>query len=346
MVARPHIVSVESAATGGIRSIQVDVAEDARSVRIFRDTDYDTSGDCQIGVNLVNVTSNPSGVLNIGADWNDLQGDGQQFSWTTSQQIAIQIIGRNTGAWTRSTSVPASSGQKPVSITAGQPLAGAFFIGSDGWLRPDFRQQNDFYVSFRTLEVPRQVSHRYTDLDKVKTILRAAQNREAGFDANFEERLNDCISSAEARIDAYCGRQFTASALDTRSFRVSSAVAIQTDDIDLSQTISITHRNRIVPVANYSFRRMIGYNVGRMLVPDRRNWYPQQTDQISVQAHFGWPEVPYEVRDYAGRLSAEIFQFDRLQSGLLTMDGGAVYGSQPGRHIATALKHLKAKNIG
>ena len=337
--------------TGGVRAIRVDVDEDARGATIRRDTDYDNAPDCEIAVNLRNTTSNPAGVLFLGADWSELQGDGQTFEWDTNQEIDLQVFGRVVGAWTRTASVPAASTQEPIASGGGNTLAATFEIGEDGWLRPDFTQGNDFYVSFRSLSVPTAVVHRYTDSDRLRVILRAATNREAGWHASFAVRADDCIASAERRIDAFCGRTFDRSVQATRSFRVSNAYAIQLDDIDLSQPVSVT-RTRAgqtgtagtadVTAGTYTIRRSVtAYNVGRWLIPDRRNFYPQAGDALNVTAHFGWPQVPDEVRDYAGRLAAEIFQFDAARSGLVGMGDGVAYGSSPGKHIALALRHLK-----
>ena len=339
--------------TGGIRSIRVDVDEDARGATIRRDADYDNAPDCEIAVNLRNVTSNPGGVLLVGADWDELQGDGQQFSWDTSQEVDLQVLGRVTGPFARGMSVPAASPQEPVNAGGGTSLAATFQIGEDGWLRPDFTQGNDFYVSFRTVEPPSVVSHRYTDVERVRTILRAAENREAGWHSNFAGRVDDCISSAEQRIDAYCGRRFDRSAAAVRTFEVHNAVAVQLDDIDLGQPVSVRwlRRGRTgaagsqVAAGNYTIRRMTGYDVGRFLLPRRSVWYPQAGDRLEVSAHFGWPQVPAEVRDYAGRLASEIFNFDSATAGLVGTGDGAMYGATPGKHIGLALRHLKTGGV-
>ena len=221
MADRSHIITAESAMTGGIRSIRIDIHDDVRSATIRQDAAYDQPGDAELAVNLRNTTSNPGGVLLLGADWSELAGNGQTFQWQTSQEVDVQVYARQIGAWPRGTSVPAASAQEPIT---GTPVA-TFEIGEDGWLRPNFQQSNDWYVSFRTLQVPRDIGFRYTNFDVVKTILRASPTRKAGFDANFTGRLNQCILSAEARIDAFCGRSFSPAVQATRSFRIRNSCA-------------------------------------------------------------------------------------------------------------------------
>ena len=194
---RSHVITVEAASTGGKRSIRVDVADNNRSVTIRADRTYDTAGDAELAVNLRNETGPPGSVLFVGADWQDLQGNGQTFTWTTHEEINIFLFAHLVGAWSRGTSVPADSLQKPVN---GNVVA-TFEIGEDGWLRPNFHQSNDFYVSFRTLEAPQDITFNYTTRDKVETILRSPLNREAGFDADFGTFLDDCILTAEEMID-------------------------------------------------------------------------------------------------------------------------------------------------
>ena len=115
--------------------------------------------------------------------------------------------------------------------------------------------------------------------DRLRVILRAATNREAGWHASFAVRADDCIASAERRIDAFCGRTFDRAAQATRSFRVSNAYAVQLDDIDLSQPVSVTHTRAgqtttgaasALAAGTYTIRRSVtSYNVGRWLIPDR-----------------------------------------------------------------------------
>ena len=354
MAARSHIISVQSAMTGGIRSLRVDVADDARSATVRQDSVYDTPGDAELAVNLRNVTSNPGNVLLIGAVWAELAGNGQTFTWTTTQEINLQVFARVTGAWPRANSQPGDATQKPVDDGRGNILAATFEIGEDGWLRPDFTQHNDWYVSFRTVEPPREVAHRYTTFDAVKTILRSNPSRQAGFEANFTDRLNECISAAERRIDAFCSRAFTASVSATRSYRVDTPVVIETDDIDLSQSVAVAYSGQTgtsgaINSDHYSVRRSFAaYDVGYHIRPDRRRngWYPVRGRSVDVTAHFGWPQVPDEVVDYAGRLAAAIFDSDAARAGLIGLEGGLAYGRTPGKDMKVALGHLRRIPVG
>ena len=343
MADRSHIISAESAMTGGIRSIRIDVAEDARSATIRQDNVYDTAGDAELAITLRNTTSNPGGILLVGADWSELAGNGQTFRWQTNQEIDLQVFARQVGAWPRGTSVPAASSQEPIT---GTPVA-TFQIGEDGWLRPDFRQTNDWYVSFRTLDTPREQTFRYTSFEAVKVILRASPTRKAGFDANFTDRLNQCIYSAEARIDAFCGRTFNPSAQATRSFDIDTPLLIEVDDVDTSHPVSLSYDGRTVASSQYRVvSSKTGYAVGQYVKPVKTGfrltrWYPEEGKQIMLSARFGWPQVPAEITDYAGRLAAAIFDADAAASGLIGTSDGMAYGRTPGKDMSRVIGHLK-----
>ena len=343
MADRSHIVSVESASTGGIRSIRIDVAEDARSAIIRQDNTYDTAGDEELAVTLRNTTSNPGGVVLLGADWSELAGNGQTFQWSTGQEIDIQVYARLVGRFTRGTSVPSASPQEPIT---GTPIA-VFEIGEDGWLRPDFRQTNDWYVSFRSLDTPRDQTFRYTSFDVVKTILRASPTRKAGFDANFTDRLNQCIYSAEARIDAFCGRSFNPSAQASRSFKIRSPVLIEVDDVDTNHPVALSYDGRTVSARLFRVVSVLtGHSVGQYVEPVNEGfrltrWYPEAGRTLTVNARFGWPSVPAEITDYAGRLAAAIFDADAAASGLIGTSDGMAYGRTPGKDMKQAIGHLR-----
>ena len=345
MAVRPHLLSLESASTGGVRSIRVDVDEDAHGMHIYRDADYDTAGDCEIAVAIHTSLGTPP--ILSGAVWNQLQGDGVRFEWPTTAVVQLQIFGRVVGAWNTQPGVGPNAMDAPEDNPPGQPKAYELDVGEDGWLRPASLQDNNFYFSMRQMDVPRAVSHRYTDIDRVKVILRSVKNREAGFDANFEGRLNDAISSAEKRIDAYCGRSFDRAATVTRNYVVRNPNILLVDDFHFGTHVTISEGRETRSGEDYEIRRaLVGYNVANSITPLRRKWRPRVGDRIAVTADFGWPEVPAEVVDYAGRLASEIFKFDSAQAGLISTGDGAGYGSTPGKHIGLALRHLRRGMVG
>ena len=89
MANRDIIVAVESASTGGVLGLRLSAAEDGRSVNVRQDATYDegTASDLiGLGVNVVNRTSTEGSVVNLGATWSELAGNGQTFTWTTAKK--------------------------------------------------------------------------------------------------------------------------------------------------------------------------------------------------------------------------------------------------------------------
>ena len=294
-----------------------------------------------------NNTTTARSTYSEGATWDDLAGDGHTFRIPNDEAMVLEVVVLPAGIpITRQPAVPGGV-SAPVAYRA-QDLAGTAEIAEDGWLRPFGGQVADWDFEFRPLEPPRPITHRYTDFDQVKTILRASPTRTAGFDANFTDRLNACIASAERRIDAFCGRRFDRSAQASRTFRVNTPVAIDIDDVDLAHSVAITDPNKgqIEATDFRIWRTNVSYNVGRYVEPVRRNWSPRIGYDITVSANFGWPQVPDEVVDYAGRLAAAIFDSDAAASGLIGTSDGMAYGRTPGKDIASQLGHLRRMPVG
>ena len=197
MADRSIIVAVESASTGGVLGLRLTVAADRRSVLIRRDTTYNRGNPQDLvglGVGVVSVTQgNPPAIgtiVNLGADWTELDGDGQNFVWTTNEQIDVRIYAIPLGhTRNRGTSVPAAARQKPL-ITAGLGLAATLEIGEDGYFRPDFSQNSNYYASLRDIPGPDVVFH-YTTREKVETRLLTPANEAAGFDTDFRDIVSD-----------------------------------------------------------------------------------------------------------------------------------------------------------
>ena len=350
MADRNYVLVVRWESTASARGVYVSISEDGLEVLIRQDSRYDegTASDFNgLAVNLYNVTTTARSTYNVGAVWDELAGDGHQFRIPNNEEIRIDVgVLRAGPAIVRGTAVPAGR-NRPVTLQ-GRDIAGSVEIAEDGWLRPYGNQVNDWDFEFRPLQRPAEIVHRYTNVEAVKTILRANPTRQAGFDANFTDRLNACISSAERRIEAFCGRQFVASQSATRSFRVDTPVLIDCDDIDLSQPVTVAGGELgQVPVTRWRVeRQFVSYNVGRYVEPDRRYWSPRIGSDIMVTAHFGWPEVPAEVVDYAGRYAAAIFDSDAATAGLIGIGDGMAYGRTPGKDMKTQLGHLRRVPVG
>ena len=350
MADRNYVLVVRSEMTNSVRGLYVSISEDGREVLVRQDGRYNEGSASDfngLAVNLYNVTTTARSTYSVGAVWDELAGDGHTFRVPNDEEIHLDVGVLRVGpSVVRGTAVP-SGRNAPVTLQ-GRDIAGSAEIAEDGWLRPYGNQVNDWDFEFRPLERPTEVVHRYTDLEAVKLILRANPTREAGFDANFTDRLNACIASAERRIEGFCGRRFTASAAATRSYRVNSPVVIDCDDIDLTQPVAVsTGDNGQVAVTRWRVpRTFAAYNVGRYVEPDRRYWKPMLGTDIMVTAHFGWPEIPPEVVDYAGRYAAAIFDSDAATAGLIGIGDGMAYGRTPGKDMKTQLGHLRRVPVG
>ena len=171
MADRSIIVAVESGSTGAVLGLRLSAAEDGRSVNVRQDATYNTGNPQDLiglGVNVVNRTSTEGSVVNLGATWSELAGNGQTFTWTTNEEIAVKIYAIPLGHNQRGTPVPAGSAQRPI---PGLSAAMTLEIGEDAYFRPDGTQLNDYYASIRQLVPPEDAVFHYTTRDKVKSRL-------------------------------------------------------------------------------------------------------------------------------------------------------------------------------
>ena len=353
MADRSIIVAVESASTGGVLGLRLTVAADRRSVAIRRDTTYNRGNPSDLiglGVGVVSVTqANPPQVgtiVNLGGDWNDLDGDGQTFSWTTNEQIDVHIYAIPLGhTRNRGTSVPADATQKPL-ITSGLGLAATLEIGEDGYFRPDFSQDNNYYASLRDIPGPDVVFH-YTTREKVETRLLTPTNLEAGFDTDFRDVLTDCIRAAEDMLDEYLGRtfrQFTTQR--TAVIEIRSQAVIATPDIRGDRTPTVSVGGSALPQSNYRFSRPFDeYDVMKNLRP-RNGWVPPLGQDLTLTYTPGWPVVPAPIQEAATRAAAELFRSGELKHGVYeSATGMPMPARRPMASIFERLRPFRAVSV-
>ena len=359
MTVRETVVAVKDegrgGATGNTRSLLVSVSQPAGSdrwenIEIRQDATYDVGagGDFVLGANLRSGSS-----LLVGATWGELAGDGQAFDCSAAAggEIVLDFYGQLGGAVPgRGTRVPAGAEQRPVVGAVDAVRVYSVVIAEDGYFLPGAQVAN-FEASLRPLTVPTSFVSYYTTVDEVETVLRAAMNREAGFRAQFLSRIQRAISAAERQIDGWCNTSFrAATAAEDREYQIGTPILIEVDDLNLGKAVSVTYEDEVVPEAQYDFRRLpMERSVGRFLVPRRgnlygNNWCPQAGRMVTVNGWFEWPSVPAEVRDYAGRLAAQIFDDDAARHGL-TGDATA-YVRKPGADMKPALRHLRRGIVG
>ena len=343
MADRAIIVAVESGSTGAVLGLRLSAAEDGQSVNVRQDATYD-EGNPQdligLGANVVNRTSTQGSVVNLGATWSELSGDGQTFRWTTHEEIAVQVFAIPLGHHSRGTSVPAGSAQRPLT---GLSAAMTLEIGEDGYFRPDSTQLNDFYASVRQLVRPEDAVFHYTTRAKVETRLLSPRNREAGWEADFGEIITDCILAAEAQLDEYLGRTFRPQNTErTDTIEIRSERIIATPDMRGDRSASVRVSGSTVPATSYRFKRPYPeYDVMRNLLP-RNGWVPPIGQDLTLTFTPGWPVVPAPITEAATRAAAEIYRAGELSHGIVETGGIPIYARQPLKGIVASLRPFRA----
>ena len=352
MADREIIVTVESESTGGVLGLRLTGSEDARSVTIRRDTTYNRGNPSDLiglGVGIVSRTqANPPAIgtiVNLGADWNELAGDGQRFVWTTNEEIRVIVYAIPLGhTRNRGTSVPAQDPKKPL-VTAGLGLAAELEIGTDGYFYPRFNQNSDYPASLRDIPQPGVVFY-YTTREKVETRLLTPTNLEAGFDTDFRDILNDCIMAAEAMLDQYVGRTFrTQTTETTEMLEVRSERIVTTPDMRGDRNVSVSVGGAALASSYYRVGRPFReYDVLKHLRP-RNGWVPPVGQDLTITFTPGWPSVPPPITEAATRAAAELFRSGEIKAGIYeTAAGLPMPARRPMRSIFEGLRPFR--NIG
>ena len=352
MADRSIIVAVESEMTGGVLGVRLTGSEDARSVTIRRDTTYNRGNPSDLiglGVGIVSRTqANPPAVgtiVNLGADWNELAGDGQTFTWTTAEEIRVIVYAIPSGhTRNRGTSVPAAATQKPL-VTAGLGLAAELEVGTDGYFYPRFSQNANYPASLRDIPQPGVVFH-YTTRDKVETRLLTATNLEAGFDRDFRDILTDCILAAEAMLDQYVGRTFrTQTTETTETLEVRSSRIVCTPDMRGDRNVSVSVGGAALAATNYRIGRPFReYDILKHIRP-RNGWVPPVGQDLTITFTPGWPAVPAPITEAATRAAAELFRSGEIKGGIYETAAGLPMAAR--RPMASIFERLRPfRDIG
>ena len=347
MANRDIIVAVESASTGAILGLRLAAAEDGRSLNVRQDATYDEGNPTDLiglGVNVVNRTSTEGSVVNLGATWSELAGNGQTFRWTTAEEIAVQVLAIPSGHNQRGTPVPSGSAQRPI---PGLTPAMTLEIGEDAFFRPDSGQLNDYYASVRQLVPPDDATFHYTTRDKVETRLLIPRNREAGWDASFRDILTDCILAAEAQLEEYLGRDFRQSHSEqTLSLLVRSESIILTPDIRGDRNFSVATGTGTLGTNLYSLGTPFfpRYDVRKNIRP-LNGWSPSAGDYVVLTYTPGWPVVPPQVVEAATRGAAELYRAGELAHGIVETGGIPVYAKTPMKGIVASLRPFRVVSL-
>ena len=335
-------------ATGHTRSLRLTGRQPAGSTRweewtIRADSTYDEGqgNDFLLGVNL-----RATGLL-VGASAAELSGDGQTFDCSAAggHAITIDLYGQlGQAVPTRGTRTPSGSDQRPVNSAIDNARVYSVVVGTDGYLLPG-AQVADYISTLRPPDGEPSAGYqpRYTSTDEVETILRAAKNQAAGFEANFGERVITAIETAELGMDAKLGRSFGAAARATRTFLSTSRTILQVDDfvnnpavpIVVTTSAGVADNDNIVLGGPFSARNVYSHlrATGAWLAKD---------EYVSVAADYGFP-VPADVRNYAGKYAADILRSDAMRGGLLEADGAMAYGRTPGKDMFYYLGHYRRR---
>lgn len=351
MADRDIVVAVESASTGGVLGLRLSAAENGRSLTVRRDTTYDsgTASDLiGLGVNVVNRTSAEGTVLNLGADWDELQGNGQTFAWTTAEEVAVKVYAIPLGHTSnRAASVPATATPKPL-ITSGLGLAMTLEIGEDAYFRPDQAQSNDYYASVRQVIPPEDETFYYTTRDKVEARLLTPTNREAGFDVDFHDIITDCILAAEAQLDVYLGRDFRPHNTEqTLSIFIRSEALVLTPDIrgDRNAAVAVSGTTLTADTDYMLGTPYPNYNVRKNVRPLSGSWTPQAGQVLSLTYTPGWPTVPAPITEAATRAAAELYRAGEIAHGIVETGGMPVYARMPMKGVIASLRPFRAVSV-
>lgn len=352
MATREYVIAVRDegriGATGNVRAIRVTMSQnegDARweqfHIEQERTHDEGVSANFALAVNLVTDNTGPY----QGADWDELAGDGVEFDMSSAagREILLAIFGEVPGTKGRDAPRPVGAPAPVDQTSTGFYHSGSYEVLPSGFLELQSFGSGNEEITIRSVRDIVAFNPRYTTAAEVRTILRASTNRESGFEANFASRVEAAILAAEGRIDGWCGWSFhSATAAASRDFRVTSPRYIEIDPIDPARPVTITYDGDEISPDDYDLIRFGIQPMANFVRPRTNRWYPEPGKYITVEGYYGWGAVPPEVRDYAGRLSAQIFDDDAARHGLTGAGAeGMAYARKPGSDIKVALGHLR-----
>ena len=365
MADRVYVAAVQQQVGGsGTRGLRITVRDTQGQIGLYhanirRDDTYD-DGDWivgHLGVTLQNtrdvagqwqLTNGGAGAdLYVGADWDQLQGNGQGFGWTTGEPVRIQLFARSSPGFQRVGQVGGSFGQRPITgQAAGTQQIAEWEITTDGWLVvPRVLSSNDWTVTLRPATIPADPDDDfvYTTRSKVETVLRSPTNQYSGWEASFSSRVGDVIRKTQDYIDAQLGTSFRpATADDTRVYQVGGRGIVRTEDIDASQNVSLSVGDVALAATDFAWDRPWPrhrvYRDLRATAAGASKLLPGAW--VEIEGRYGWPSVPDDVTEYATTLAAMIFRAADFPFGVLDV---GTYARTAGKDVSHFLGHYRRK---
>ena len=350
-----HYTIQDEAHTGAIWGLSLDIADNGRSITIDRDTQGTNFAQpprfSSIAIRIVDRATGGTNV-NTGTIWNDLTSPITAAWPNYALEIDLYFYYRESGNWVRTTAVP--GGQPQGVATAGgggtPPVQAARFeISNVGTLRLLNAAQTDLVVESRAASAtPENLQTRYTNIEYVKSLLKAPTNQEATSWQNkdFDARLLQIVRAAEVEADEYCGRTFdVAEASSARTYRrrgrdhvdtddfigtpvVTIASSVQKTDTYVADIVNVSHRNvfRGITFTSAAQNQIPPYLMGGSdLVDDI--WADRELNlpAVTVEAQWGWDRVPDAISYAVALRSVRLFRRpDEAALGVIPTEIGGI----------------------
>lgn len=153
------------------------------------------------------------------------------------------------------------------------------------------------------------VSIDYTDLTTVRKYLSITV-----VDAGIDELIEDSITAASREIDRRTNRYFGQSGVATeREFTSLDGVCF-VDDIVVSELVTSSHDGTFLP-RNGVVNGQEGFPFDRIEDPSLR-----EGDVITIEAVWGWAEVPSVIVELAKKIAAKFFMDKDVPLGVKGLD--------------------------
>lgn len=223
-------------------------------------------------------------------------------------------------------------------------------IGLWGYVWVGTGQASDVQVGTWRVGPSLTVNQFYTSVEEVKERLNIT-------DSESDFQLQAAVPAAARSIESYCARHFF-QVTETRlfvpydiymlpiddlvsvsSFKVDrdgdgvyEETWVQGTDYELSFEPGVYNQNVSGEARPYTIARSIGLGGGAQTFP--YTWAFSRAERIQITGVWGWPEVPYGVREAAAQTAAEIFKLKDSPFGLAgTSEFGMVRISKENPYI-------------
>ena len=324
-------------------AIDVSINDAGNSVTIKQSAVWSDISTCDIpqqdglGVWIRNSTSTPASVVSLGADWQDLAGAGQTFTWTTTEEIDILLYGLLTGQYSRGAVVGGEAAQAPIVAGSNQFAALLEISENGGLLRPQSTQQANWTFEFLPLQRPSAFSPRYTNEDAVLSLLTTPKGSSdpayAGGNIGSEgvrravvrtiiQAVENCI---DVRLNRPRGFEIASTQPSARTFRTWNGYVITDEFVGTPTQVAIG--DRVLRDTQYEiYEPAIGNQAGFGLYV----YGIQYATDVTLTARYGRADVPIIVRSGARDLSVRYFVRATETRGFYEMEniqGGVPFGA-------------------